>query len=277
MCEHLAHIVQTLHWASGSKLCHHTLLCGIIPPFWHGIFSLLGCQYSPPPSVVGSAMLHPRHHPLFVSLRFSLARRQWPFLGTKYWREPHKRTNLSLFPHSRPPYSADHHGPTPTCNGYFFVPSFTKISVCSAPGHLTTRIFNKLNVYHSKTSCSRHLCLNDRVSDMFDWRSWIYNTIPVLYSASSHFPIIGSLGIDCESQTITSGYKKKRKRKEKREAFALVLGSLVFNSSIDLAKKVNAQSRTGYLETIKVRMTCLHASLAWCILLVNYNFCLKLW
>lgn len=119
MCEHLAHIAQTVHWASGIELCHHTLLCAIIPPFWHGILSLLGCQYSPPPSVVGSAILHPRHHPLFVSLRFGLARRQCPFLGTKYWREPHKRTNLSLFPHSRPPYSADHHGPTPTCKGYF--------------------------------------------------------------------------------------------------------------------------------------------------------------
>ncbi len=108
-----------------------TLLCSIIPRFWHGILSLLGCQYSPPPSVVGSAMLHPRHHPLLVSLRFSLARRQCPFLGSKYWREPHKRINLSLFPQSSP-YSADHHGPAPTCNGYFFVPSSTKFSVCSA-------------------------------------------------------------------------------------------------------------------------------------------------
>lgn len=110
-----APIAPTVHWASGSRLRHRTSLCGIIPPFfWHGIRLLLGCQHSPPSFVVGSATLH---HPLFfASLRFSLARRQCPLLGTKYWTEQHKR---SLFSHSRPTFPSRQNGPTPTWIGYF--------------------------------------------------------------------------------------------------------------------------------------------------------------
>lgn len=104
-CDQPAHSAWTLHAASGSKLCHQTLLCGIIPSSWHGILPLLGCQYSPPPSAVGSAMLHPRHHPLFVSLRFSLARRQCPFLGTKYWKETAKRNQSQSFASQSSPVS----------------------------------------------------------------------------------------------------------------------------------------------------------------------------
>lgn len=137
MCEHLAHIALSI-WQQATPpyliVWYHSPCLT-----WHPLIAWLPILSSPH-SVVGSAMLHPRHHPLFVSLRFSLARRQCPFLGTKYWGEPHKRTNLSLFPHSRPPYSADHHGPKPTCNGYFFVLLSTKFSVCSAPGHLTAWI-----------------------------------------------------------------------------------------------------------------------------------------
>lgn len=210
MCEHLARTARTLHWASGSKLCHHTLLYGIIPPFWHGILSLLGCQCSspsPPPSAVGSAMLHPRHHPLFVSLRFSLARRQCPFLGTKYWREPHKRTNLSLFPHSRPPFFADHRGPTPTCNGYFFfVPSSAKFSVYSAftvrraaLGISTWSNSEWLRQWYADCSCVEWV--------LDEGHGFLTPFLRLTLEQSSHFPIISSLRIDCESQTITSECK----------------------------------------------------------------------
>lgn len=171
-------------------VCHHTLLCGIIPPFWHGILSLLGCQYTPPPpSVVGSAMLHPRHHPLFfVSLRFSLARRQCPSLGTKYWREPNKRTNQPFPSQSSPRIPPIIMDQRQIVMGVFFVPSSTSFSVCSA-----TQL-NELSVNHWKMSCSRHLYLKQQwvtVPAMFwlflcwvslRWRSWIYYTIRLLYS-----------------------------------------------------------------------------------------------
>lgn len=105
ICEHLAHQARTLTTLSiwQQDMPPYLIVWYHTPYFWHGILSLPGCQYSPPPSVVGSAMLHPRHHPLFVSLRFSLARRQCPSLGTKCWREPHKRNNLSLFPSQSSP------------------------------------------------------------------------------------------------------------------------------------------------------------------------------
>lgn len=55
----------------------------------------------------------------FASLRFSLAHRQCPFLGTKYWRELHKRIDHSRFSQWSM-YSADSHGPTVTCNVFVF-------------------------------------------------------------------------------------------------------------------------------------------------------------
>lgn len=107
-----------------------------------------------------------------------------PNIGESCIRKP-----TSLFPHSRPPYSADHHGPTPTCNGYFL-----RLDLLNLFGR--TDILNKLNVYHCKMSCFRHLYAKkdwmavSAICSLFlcwvslRWRSWIYNTIPSLYSAT---------------------------------------------------------------------------------------------
>ena len=92
-------ISPTPHRASGSKLRFHGLMCGIVPSFWHGILSLLGCQhFLPPPSAMASAMLHPRRHPLFVT-EIQLGRQTMPMS----WHQilegaAKKKTNLSLFP-----------------------------------------------------------------------------------------------------------------------------------------------------------------------------------
>lgn len=83
---------------------------------WHPLIASLPTLSSP----LSDGFCHAASttSPTFVSLRFHLAGRQCPFLGTKYWREPHKRTNLSFSPHSRAP--TEHRGPAPIRNGYFF-------------------------------------------------------------------------------------------------------------------------------------------------------------
>lgn len=85
MCEHLAHIAWTRHWESSDGTVPYCVVSYRLS--YTASSHRIGCQRSPPPpplSVVGASMLHPRHHPLFVSLRFSLARGQCSFLGTKY-------------------------------------------------------------------------------------------------------------------------------------------------------------------------------------------------
>lgn len=86
-------------------VCHHTLLCGIIPPFWHGILSLLGCQYTPPPPLSGGFChaASATSPPFFLSHWDSAwhadnARLLAPNIGESRIREP-----TNLFPHSRPP------------------------------------------------------------------------------------------------------------------------------------------------------------------------------
>lgn len=104
LVQHLAHIAQALHCASGSKLYATILNCVVSYPLSDMAFShcLAANTLLPPQQWVLPCCICDIT-PLFVSLRFSLARKQCPFLGTKYWRETNKKTNLSLFPHSRPP------------------------------------------------------------------------------------------------------------------------------------------------------------------------------
>lgn len=103
--KHLAHAAGTMHCASGSKLCHHTIVWYHTPFLtWHPLIAWLPILSSP----LSGGFCHAASAtspPFFLSLRFSLACRQCPFLGTKYWRALNKRTNLSLYPRSRPPPS----------------------------------------------------------------------------------------------------------------------------------------------------------------------------
>lgn len=64
-----------------------------IPSPWHGTLSLHPCHCSPPPLGGGFCHAAPQHRPFFfVSLRFSLACRQCPFLGTTFWKGRNART-----------------------------------------------------------------------------------------------------------------------------------------------------------------------------------------
>lgn len=102
----------------------HPWLCGIAYPLSDMEPShCVAANALLPLSVVGSAMLQPRHpRPLFlffffVSLRFSLARRQCPFLGT-FWKGANTTTtyvfSLTFVP---PPIIMDQ---CQLVTGYFF-------------------------------------------------------------------------------------------------------------------------------------------------------------
>ena len=56
MYEHLAHIAQTILWASGRELCHHTLCVCYHTPFltWHPLIAWLSILSSP----LGGGLCH---------------------------------------------------------------------------------------------------------------------------------------------------------------------------------------------------------------------------
>lgn len=191
MCERLAHTARALRCASGSKLYATILYCVVSYPLSDMAFShCLAANTLLPPLSGGFCHAASATSPpfFFVSLRFSLARRQCPSLGTKYWREPNKRTNQPFPSQSSPRIPPIIMDQRQIVMGVFFVPSSTSFSVCSA-----TQL-NELSVNHWKMSCSRHLYLKQQwvtVPAMFwlflcwvslRWRSWIYYTIRLLYS-----------------------------------------------------------------------------------------------
>lgn len=119
MFEHLAHTAWTMHCASGSKLCHHTIVWYHTPFLtWHPLIAWLPIL----PSPLSGEFCHAASatSPPFFSSHWDSAwhadnaRFLAPNIGESRIREP--------APHSRPPhpYSDDRHGPTPTCTGNFF-------------------------------------------------------------------------------------------------------------------------------------------------------------
>lgn len=60
---------------------------------WHSLIAWLPTLSSP----LSYGLCHAASttSPTFVSLRFSLEGRQCPFLGTKHWKEQHRRTQIS--------------------------------------------------------------------------------------------------------------------------------------------------------------------------------------
>lgn len=74
-----------------------------------------------PLSVVGSAMLQPRHCPLFLFfvclIEIQLGTQTMP-VSWHILERGEDGNNIRLLPHIRP--STEHHGPMPTCNWVFF-------------------------------------------------------------------------------------------------------------------------------------------------------------
>lgn len=105
----------------------HPRLCGIAYPLSDMEPShCVAANALLPLSVVGSAMLQPRHpRPLFLFLFFFFCLIEIQ-LGTQTmpvsWHILERGeydNNIRLLPHIRP--STDHHGPMPTCNWVFFL------------------------------------------------------------------------------------------------------------------------------------------------------------
>lgn len=134
---------------------------------WSPLAASLPTHSSSPLSVVGSAMLQPRHRPLFSFLFFFFCLIEiqlgtqtmpvsWHILG-KGWI----RTSIRLRPHIRP--STDHHGPMPTWKWVFFVVVFFFFYIYLMFCLLLTR-WNE--VFNSKPSCLRQPTVGDRVGNI---------------------------------------------------------------------------------------------------------------
>lgn len=148
-----------------------------------------------------------------------------PNIGGSRIREPTSVFSLT----SRTPYSADHHGPTPTCKGYFLCVYLLNTQFVWHLNNSTAWIeVEYLPLWDEEGCCGLHLHLKQHwmtvLSIYVDWnrdcsdsprfgKGYAFITVFLHYTLQqgSHFPVINSLGIRCESQTITSGCKKREK------------------------------------------------------------------
>lgn len=103
-CEHLAHRPDTALsiWLQPTppslSVWHHA------PSLtWHPLIARLPTFSSPPTSVMGSAMLHPPHHPLLSHWDWAWQADNAHFLAPNIGERRIKRTNLSLFPSQSSP------------------------------------------------------------------------------------------------------------------------------------------------------------------------------
>lgn len=235
-----------------------TTLCGSRAPSWHGLFPLLGCQRSPPPSAVAFATLHPQHQPLFFFclIEIQLGTRTMPIS----WHQILERATQGNQPQSFLPRRRPPNPPITVDRRQQAMGVFLGAFICWICSSFATWAFN-MDIFDTvaiQTSCSEaaeepspvNLSLTrDRVS--LTWTSRIDNISPSLYSAAeqpfSHHPQLA--GEPWKSKHHIRVYKKTF-NPPPPEWIVMEIRIWVY---ILYSFCLKAQSQTAYFRKMKVR------------------------